>query len=185
MIAKWFGLVLCAAACGSVAGPPPAVDGAVEPADAAIDAPPPRMYRGTLAETAAVGFGGLPYCHYTITLKQLSIEVEILPGGQVNTGRAQALNVEAVVVSTMPNCPANTPVIPPNIATYTFQSAKPITGGMQLTFKGGSTNNPGVNLVVDLAAAGTGFQARLAFQRFDQPAVLNWSVVAMLSMSTP
>jgi hypothetical protein len=58
-----------------------------------------------------------------------------------------------------------------------------MSGGMQLTFKGAATNNPGVNLVVDLLTAGAGFQARMAFHRFDQPAPLDWSVVATVSMS--
>jgi hypothetical protein len=130
-------------------------------------------------ETPVVAFGGTPYCNYTITLRQISLEVDVLPGMQVTSGRAQALNVEGV----LPPCPHGS--IPPTIATYTYQSATPIQGGQQLTFKGAGTNNPGVNLVVDLSSAGAGFQARMAFHRVDQPAPLDWSVVATLSMSAP
>src|SRR5262245_8418731 len=186
MILKWFCIALCTAACGSVARQPP-VDGqtADAPVDAAIiDATPARPYKGTLDQTPPVQFGGTPYCKYTITLKQIAVEIAILPGGQVTSGRVQALNVEAVVVSTTPNCPATTPVIPANVATYTFQSAKPSSGGMQLTFKGASTNNPGVDLTVDLATVGTAVQARLGFHRYDQPPPLDWSVVTgALSLS--
>jgi hypothetical protein len=168
-----------AGACGKVAERPPP-DAAV---DAPPDGPPPRTYKGMLAATTPSRFGGAPYCTYTQTLRDITVELGILPGGQVVSGRAQNLNVEAVVVSTNPDCPADFPVIPPNIGMYTFQSARPSQNGMTLTFRGAASNNPSVDLAIDLTTVGSAVQARMGFHRNDQPAPLDWSVIATLSLS--
>src|SRR5262249_59144039 len=110
--------------------------------------------------------GGMPYCMYTITLKQLEIELGIFPSGQPTSGHVQDLNVEAVVVSTTPyNCPADTPVIPANIASYTFLSAKPSANGQTVTFQRGASNAPSADLTVALATVVSAFQSRRGFHR--------------------
>jgi len=54
---------------------------------------------------------------------------------------------------------------------------------MALTFRGATSNNPGVDLTVNTTAVGTAFQAQLGFHRNDQPAPLDWSVIATVSLS--
>jgi hypothetical protein len=66
--------------------------------DAAMATP----YKGTIAQTPLVAFGGTPYCNYTITLKQLEINLDILSSGQVTTGQVKDLNVEGTD-ATCPN----------------------------------------------------------------------------------
>jgi hypothetical protein len=175
MIRSGLAVALCAAACGEVDK---------VPADAAVDAAPtPRAYKGTMDMLPAVTFGGLPYCTYTITLKQLEVEIGILPSGLVATGQVQALNVEAVVPSTTPNCPADFEVIPPNIATYAFESAKPSANGQTITFKGGAGNMPPADLTVELSSVGSAYQAKLGFHRNNVVPPLDWSVIATVSLS--
>jgi hypothetical protein len=175
MIRNGLAVALCAAACGEVDR---------TPVDAAVDAsPPPRAYKGTMDMVPAVTFGGLPYCTYTITLKQLEVEIGILPSGLVATGQVQDLNVEAVVPSTTPNCPADFEVIPPNIATYTMQSVTPSANGQTLTFKGGPSNMPPVDLTVELTTVGSAYQAKLGFHRNNVAAPLDWSVITTVSLS--
>lgn len=169
--------MVCAAACGEVdrSGP---VDAPGTP-----DADVPRTYRGTTDQVPPVTFGGMPYCMYTITLKQLEIELGLLSSGQPTTGRVQNLNVEAVIPSTVPNCPPTLEVIPPNIAVYNFESAMPGTGGTTITFKGAAGNQPPADLTVELSSVGSAFQARLGFHRNNQPPPLDWSVIATVSLS--
>jgi hypothetical protein len=175
---KWFVLVLCTTACGSVGDQPSPADAQEEPlVDAPIDAPPPRVYRARLPETAPVMFGGGPlgYCLYTIQLRQLDVQLAVTTGGVVS-GQVQALNIETPAMT----CPHMG--IPPMIANYTFQSAIPTMVGQQLVFRGAAANFPRVNLVVDLTATGAELQARLAFHRTDQPAPLDWTVTVMVPM---
>jgi hypothetical protein len=63
--------IACLAACGQVAQQPMP--------DAGIDAAIATPYAGALSQTTAVMFGGTPYCNYTITLKQIAIDLDILP----------------------------------------------------------------------------------------------------------
>jgi hypothetical protein len=129
-------------------------------------------FRGTLAQTPAVAFGGAPYCNYTITLKQLEIDLDLLPSGQVTTGRVQALNVEA----TDANCPYLP--IPPNIASYTLQSAVPAGTATRLTFQGATGNVPAASL----SPSGGAYSAMLTFHRTDQGPPFDWIVNATLTV---
>jgi len=177
MIRSGLAVVLCAAACGEVDK---------TPADASVAdaAPAPRTYRGSMDMVPAVTFGGLPYCTYTITLKQLEVEIGILPSsGKAVSSRVQDLNVEAVIPSTTPNCPADLEVIKPNIATYTLQSATPSANGQTLAFTGGAGNMPPVDLTVELSSVGSAYQAKLGFHRNNVVPPLDWSVIATVSLS--
>jgi hypothetical protein len=165
------GLVIAvfASACGTVAS---------EPKDGAVNETP-IMYKATMDQTPATPFGGAPYCSYTITLKQLDVELGILPSSkQVTTGRVQDLNVEAVV----PPCQYGP--TPPSIATYTLASAtRSMNGGTTLTFQGDPANAPVVSLGGELTSAGSVYQAQLGFQRTDEPSPLNWSVLVTVTLS--
>jgi hypothetical protein len=168
---------MCAGACGTVAREPP-VDGAVGDRPSGET---PTMYTGTTAQTSAIGFGGTPYCKYTITLKMLDIELGILPSSkQVITGHVQDLNVEAVVPTTPPCAfgPAD-----PSIANYNFTAATQTSKGMMLTFQGAAANAPAATLMINLMPAGTMYSAALSFHRTDEPPPLDWSVAVTLPLS--
>ncbi len=176
MIRSGLTIAALASACGTVGSEPK--DGAVGDGQSNET---PVMYKATMAQTPAMPFGGAPYCSYTITLKQLDVELGILPSSkQVTTGRIQDLNVEAVVPTTPPCMYTATP---PTIANYTLASAMPSASGTTLTFQGDPTNAPVVSLGVELTSAGSVYQARLGFQRTDEPPPLNWSVLVTVTLS--
>jgi hypothetical protein len=165
-------IALLTSACGQVTH---------SSADAASDTPPaepPVTYKGTLTQTQAMPFGGSPYCDYTITLKQLEIELVILPlANQVVSGSVDDLNVEAAV----PPCPNGS--IPVGIARYTFAPAAPAASNAALTFTGDSANAPNASLSVQLMSAGNVYQANLGFHRTDSVGTLNWSVLATVPLA--
>lgn len=170
MTFRWLALASLAA-CGKVASPP-AEDAAV-PVDAAKATP----YRGTLSATQPVTFGGSPFCLYTITLQQLSIDLDVVASGQPTSGRVQALNVEGTDAA----CPNG--VIPPTIANYTLSSSTTGAGGRMLTFEGAASNNPPASLVALLTPTGTQYTAMLTFHRTNQTPPLDWTVQTTIVLS--
>lgn len=171
-------IVLCAAACGDVASVPN--DAASVPKDGSV-AGTATTYKGHLEMTPPVPFGGIPFCDYTMTLKQLDVELTIEASGAVRSGRVQDLNVEAVV-DTTPPCPDG--AIPPNIASYTFASAAPGTDGTMLTFVAASTNAPDVDLTATLSSAGAVKTVKLGFQRINvEDDILAWAIAATVTLT--
>jgi hypothetical protein len=177
MTYRFLAVAMLMGACGSVTN---------NPADAAVgdgrgpDGSPAVMWRNQPGDVPAVTFGGTTtYCMYTITLKQLDVQLAILPSGQVTSGHVQDLNVEAVVPSTTPVIctPTEPPPIPANIAMYQLATAAPTTGGMTLTFQGGASNAPMATLVVELTKVNSLYSAKLTFHRNDGLiAVFEWTV---------
>ena len=162
-----------ASACGQVAGD--SVDAAViDSPDAAL---PATTYKAQLAATPPVTFGGPPYCMYTMTLQQLQVELAIQPNGNIVSGSVQDLNLEAKIL------PCTVGVIPPKIATYTFESAKPAPTGMTLTFRGATANEPTVALTATLTPAGGSYSIVLGFRRSIADPLLAWAVVATLALT--
>jgi hypothetical protein len=171
-------VALCATACGEVGQ---------STVDSGIDAAPtgpPRVFRGTTDEVTPVTFGGSPYCTYHITLRQLQVDIGIAPSGEIASGHVQALNVESVVPSTVPNCPPDYEVIAPNIAMYNLQSANPAGGTTTLSFQGTTSNNPPADLTIELTSVGSAYQAKLGFHRTNVDPPLDWSIIAIISLST-
>lgn len=177
MTSRYLAVALLAGGCGEVASTHPAVDAGGQPdsnrpPDAAMGIP----FKGTMAQTPVVPFGGTPYCNYTITLKQIEIDLDILTSGQVTTGGVQALNVEG----TDANCPY--PPAPAAIANYTLQSSVPNGTATRLTFQGATGNAPAASLVANLSSVGTGYSAMLTFHRTDQGPPLDWIVNTTLTL---
>lgn len=178
---------MLAGGCGSVANThaDAAVDGS------GLDGPPGAvMWKNQPADVKAKMFGGTAadgtmYCQYTITLKQLDVQLTILPSGQVTSGRVQDLNVEAVIPSTTLGCTAtNPPPIPANIATYQLAAAMPSTGGLTLTFQDGPTNAPPATLVIELTKVSSLYSAKLTFQRNDGlDPVFEWTVTTTVPLA--
>lgn len=178
--------LMCAAACACACG-----EVAAHRTDAGDDAAAtPTTFRGT-TDIQPVTFGGkaavgtATYCMYKITLKQLVVELAILPSGGVSDGRVQDLNFEEVIPSTTPVvCDSTTGTIPPNIATYTLASAAPAASGVSLTFQGGATNRPNATLAGTVLPAGDGYLVTLKFHRTDAiDEVLNWTVAASVPLA--
>lgn len=169
-------ILLCAsAACGEVNKP---ASGDAGPGDGGAA----TTYRGALAQTSPVMFGGKSdagnFCNYTITLKDLAIELVISPSKQIVSGAVQALNTEA----TDATCTFGT--IPVNTAKYSYAPATPVALGTTLSFTGDANNMPPATLMVDVVSVGTAFQANLAFHRADNvQEPLKWTVIASLPVT--
>jgi hypothetical protein len=180
MMRSGLAVAMLAGACGTVTGELP--DATTGTSDGPVSATP-VTYKGSTAQTAATPFGGSGYCSYTIVLKQLDVQLGIVPTGkQVTSGQVQYLGVEAVVPTTPP-CPYGP--AGPVIENYTFASSTPTATGVTLMFQGAPANSPIVTLSVDLSAAGSGYQARLNLHRTDVPVPLNWTVTTTLTLAPP
>lgn len=168
------GLLIALAACS------PSTGGTAIDAGPTADAPTAtesKTYHGTLEMSPTVPFGGVVYCAYSITLRQLDVSITLRPSGEVTAASVQALNVEAVVGS----CPYQPS--PPSIAEYSLGTAKMIPNGSMLTFTGDAANQPVVALTVTTAASSTGQQAKLTFVRTDQTGELAWTVKATVPLT--
>lgn len=159
---------LCAA-CGAVGnGSPDAASG---------DPGARRIYRGNVTQTSPVTFGGpAPACVYTITLRQLDIELGILTSGQVVDGSVQVLNVEGLVMPCMFS-PAD-----PSITHFTFASAIRSPTGMTLEFDQKAGDKPGTALLIELTPLDGAYQAQLTFHRNDLGPPLDWTVITTASL---
>jgi hypothetical protein len=139
----------------------------------------PTTYRGAVSQTMPpVMFGGgpAPACTYTATLKQLDVQLGILPSGKVTSGQVQALYVEGVVTTCM-YAPAD-----PSIMNYTFASAAPSANGMTLSFQEKAGDHPGSSLAVALSSSGATYQAQLTFHRTDLGPPLTWTIVTTTTL---
>jgi hypothetical protein len=164
-------------ACGTVAGK--STDAGVGEIGGPDAAAGPVTWRNQPADLPGVMFGGtaangVTYCKYTITLKQLDVQLTIAPSGQVTSGHVQDLNLEAAIQ------PCSNDPIAPNIATYELATATATTGGTTLTFQGGATNMPPATLTVMLAKVNSLYTANLTFHRNDGlDPVFEWMVTTM------
>jgi hypothetical protein len=156
------------AACGSVQSDPPGDAAAGDAPDTAA-----RTYRGMVAETAPpVMFGGPPpNCVYTQVLRQVMIELAILPSGRVVSGQVQNINVEGLAMPCM-FLPAD-----PTITNFTFVSAMASEDSQTLAFQQRAGDKPGATLEIALTVAGAGYSAQLTFHRTDLRPPLDWTVV--------
>jgi hypothetical protein len=163
------GLAGLCAACGAV--------GNGSPDAAAGDPGVRRVYKGSVAQTSPVTFGGpAPGCIYTITLRQLDIELAILTSGEVVDGSVQVLNVEGLVMPCMFS-PAD-----PSITHFTFASAIRSPTGMTLEFDQKPGDKPGTALLIELTPLDGAYQAQLTFHRNDLGPPLDWTVVTTASL---
>lgn len=155
------------------------VDAAVPPVDASpIDAgSQARHFTGTLATTPASGFGGSPYCKYTITLKQISVDITLTGAGNVAAASVTDLAVEADV----PPCP--NPPQEPVIHTFTLASSLKLpSGGLHLELAPDPANRPAASLVLEGDFSGDHVSASLEWHRTDQQPPLDWRVTTSVPL---
>lgn len=153
-------------------------DSSVPPGDTTVDAgPQARRWKGSLASTASVSFGGGEHCQYRITLKQVTVDVTAAGNGDIVATTVTALAVEEVL---SPSC-ANT-AIPAHTHTYTLVSASQLSSGVRhLELAGPSTNHPAAALVVEGDFRSATPELTLDWHRTDFGPPLDWRVRAKLT----
>lgn len=182
---------LFALACGdsdSAPAPPPLSTGArpTPPPDAGStehDAlvltpttPTSTTYTGSLAATSTVPFGGSGYCNYEMTLRDVTMEIEVLANGDVG----QAIVRDLAVEKALTGCPY--PPMDPSIQEFSVKSSAVTTTGTRIEFVGAKDNHPETSLVVDLVQAGAGYEATPTWKRTDQGPPLSWTVSAKMNL---
>jgi hypothetical protein len=175
MRARTVAAAIVCGACGNVNAP--AVDGPTH--DGPGGTGTPTAYRGTVSQTsppAMFGGGPPPACTYTATLKQLDMQLAILPSGKVMSGTLQDLYVEDVVTTCM-YLPAD-----PSIMNFTLASVTPGDTGMMLSFQEKAGDHPGSSLSAALSPSGAGYQAQLTFHRTDLGPPLDWIVTTTVTL---
>jgi hypothetical protein len=136
------------------------------------------VFAGTLATTATVPFGGGGFCKYDITLKDVAIEIEILPNGDVGRATVRDLAVER----SLEGCPYGP--MDPSIQDFTLKTHGVTTTGTRIELEGSKTNRPATALVVDLVpTAAAGYAATATWKRTDQQGALAWSVTAKATLA--
>jgi hypothetical protein len=171
-------LLLGAGACGAVPD-----DGADGPMDGPMDAKPPpppgtTTYQGTLAMTQPAPFGMLPgTCEYTMTLRQIELELQMSTTGTIIAASLQNLTEEKIV-GTCPYEPAG-----PTILKFKLKSATPVGTTTMVVMEGLPTNAPVASLGITLTPTAGAFTAAARWTRTDQAPVFNWTVTANLTLT--
>ena len=193
------GAVMAAACGGSDAGdgPPPLPTGSSSTRDAGprdtgtdftLDAMPApeasagaTTYKGKLDSTNAVKFGGKSgdtvYCEYTLTLKDIEVEIAALESGDVIGATVKDLVVEAVV----PPCPH--PPMEQSTQRFALTTVTKTESGTTLAFEGATSNQPKTSLVIDLTPSGAvAFEAAARWKRIDLGPPFDWEVKAKVTL---
>jgi hypothetical protein len=125
-----------------------------------------------------VKFGGEPFCEYTITLKQVEVEIAALENGDLVSATVKDLAVEGAV----PPCPH--PPIAPTLHTFALTTTTKTASGLTLAFEGAKSNKPETSLVIDLARVGVTYEASLGWKRTDQVPPFDWLVTAKMTLAS-
>jgi hypothetical protein len=133
-------------------------------------------FKGTLDTTVPVKFGGKGYCEYTMTLKQVAIEVAALESGEIIGAAVKDLAIEGTVA------PCTYNPMPPSDQTFALTTVTKTASGATLAFEGAKTNRPETALVIDLTRVGITYEASAGWKRSDQTPPLVWSVQAKLTL---
>jgi hypothetical protein len=161
-----------AGACGAVPQDEP---------DASSDSQPlpgTTTYKGTVQASMAAPFGGVEdYCSYTMTLRQIELELKISTTGVVTGGSAQNLTEEKIV-GTCQYAPAG-----PTIQKFTFKSATPVGATTMVVMEGAVTNAPKASLGITLTQSSGAFQAAARWTRTDQVPQLTWTVTSNVTLT--
>jgi hypothetical protein len=146
------------------------------------DDPAPRgpvHYSGKLAATAAKSFGGGSFCNYTVTMKEVSVDLEVTD--KIVKAEVANVMVEKIVgacskQAASPNAhsyslPADTNPKPPSETKET------------VTMAGRYTNGPASILRIDLVETGADVEATLVWKRDDnQAAPLMWTISGKVTL---
>lgn len=167
-------LLVATAACGSVP---------VEDEDTPDAMLPTGMttYQAALTMSTPAMFGGAGtfVCKYTMTLRQIELELKMSTSGQVIGGSARNMTDEKVTnTAECPYLPAN-----PTLQKFTFKSATPVGASTMVVMEGEAANAPKASLAITLTPIAGAFSAASRWTRTDQVPELTWSVTASMMLT--
>ena len=139
-------------------------------------------YQAQLVMSPPANFGGAGtyVCRYTMTLRQIQLELVISPEGQVLGGSAQNMTDEKVTnTGECPFLPAM-----PTMQKFRFLSATPVGNMIMVVMEGDITNAPKASLGITLAPTSGGFASSARWTRTDQVPELTWTVTATMTLET-
>lgn len=166
-------LLASSAACGELPIEDMTPDAAPQPLT--------RTYQANQAMSPAASFGGIAEytCTYTMTLRQISLQLQLDAGGKVVGGTLQNMTDEEV---TNPGICSN----PPHADTlqkFTFKSATPVGASSMVVMEGDKANSPQASLALTVTPTGSSYIAAGRWTRTDQVPALTWSVTANLNLA--
>jgi hypothetical protein len=149
------------------------------PSDAGTDTTGRRVttFRGSLAATEKVAFGGSPYCVYEIVLEDITVDLRMLESGEITDVAVQ----NRVVEHAADGCPHEP--MSPSAHEYRLAQATKTPSGARITFTGAEANRPKTELVMELSPEGRRYRAAMQWKRVDFEAPLDWTVEAALPLS--
>lgn len=150
--------------------------------DAAPQQPIMRTYQANLAMSPVANFGGvLPDypCTYTMTLRQISLQLQLDDSGKVVGGTLQNMTDEEVTN------PGPCPYLPADdtLQKFTFKSATPVGASSMVVMQGDKANAPESSLALTVTPTGSSYIAAGRWTRTDQVPALTWSVTASLNLA--
>lgn len=168
---------------GSTSFPPPPGSGSpFGDGDGGVDAgagAETGRWKGALAATLPVDFGGGQYCQYRITLKQITVDVTAAANGDIVAANVTALAVEQVLSSSCSNT-----AIPAHTHYYSLTTATLLPSGVShLELAGPSTNHPAASLVIEGDFRTLAPALSLTWHRTDYGPPLDWTVNAKVTAS--
>lgn len=140
-----------------------------------------KTYQATLAASGPSMFGGTTGypCKYTMTLRQIQLQLVADATGKLVSGSAQNMTEEAVVnVGECPYLPAN-----PTTQKFTFKSATPVGASTMVVMEGDAGNAPKTTLAITLTPTSGSYTAASRWTRTDQVPDLTWTVTANLMLT--
>jgi hypothetical protein len=149
------------------------------PSDAGKEATGPGVttFRGSLATTGKVAFGGGRYCEYEIVLEDVDVDLRMLESGEITDVAVQNRAVEHAA----DGCPHEP--MSPSQHEYRLAQVTKTPSGARLTFTGAEANRPKTELVMELSPEGRRYRAAMQWKRVDFEAPLDWTVTASLLLS--
>jgi V8-like Glu-specific endopeptidase len=144
---------------------------------------PEGSYSGTLAATPSVQFGGLPYCTYSQTFRNVGVEMTVSSTGNIAALTVTDVGAEAII---NPDCPFQ--ALPPISQTWELVATSTSPGthfDLTPTIDINNPQPPGppTDLTADVVAQGSGlFQVNLTWKRTDpSTGPLTWTVTGTVS----
>ena len=139
-------------------------------------------FHGTLAATATVTFGGsyadVSYCKYTVTLKNVSIDL-VVQGNTLVASTVKDRMVETVVGS------CGSTAQPDNAQVFALSKEATATssGGFHAEYLDASGNRPQESLVIDLTKTADGYSASATWHRTDIFHPFDWTVTGTIALT--
>jgi hypothetical protein len=140
-----------------------------------------QHWKGEIAATVPVDFGGAGYCDYRITLEQVVVDVTVTENGDVLAASVTAIAAEALRSS----CPSA--AIPTNVHAYELVGHASSTllpsGAVRLVLAPMAANQPQASLVLEGDFRSASTAVSLAWSRTDVGPPVDWKINATVTGS--